>query len=748
MAEETLTILKVNTDEAVKSVGDLRSNIKTLKQDLSQLEIGTDEYQKTLRELITNQNALRGAMNGTTASMDDVVGAAKGLATTYNGLVNQMAALRKEQRNIDISTQEGIDAYNRLGAEIDSLNTRLKELDATNGNYQRNVGNYKTDEVVDNFKKLRSEIRQYRSELLGLEEGTDEYYQTMQKLADAQFRLRDANETARWSANDLGEQIATVNRVASGLAGGFSAVQGAMAVFGAESEDLEKAMLRVQGGIALVQGLQGLEGLTKDIPIMINQFKMASVALNTFVKGLSGMQKALVTTGIGALLTAVIAVVSHWEDIIDLIRGANEETEELSRSTERLVTATKDEYSELQLLLRTREAYGASQKELMQEELSFWESRSRAYAEQLDRYNGMKRLNKEQREEYKTLTGEQEEALGKIAELQERLRIEDIKSFRASQEEKRKLAQETARLLAEAASSENVEVPDMIMPDTGGAVSPDDSAGERLEQELALRQEYLDRDTRMRLLHNQEAADGEYEIQLAAEQRRLELLQEYSRKALEANDPQLAIDLQMQAADQSIAIEQMRADREQEIRDEEIRKVKEAQQQKQQAYMTAASAIGSVLGSLSTIIEADSDGNEEAARQAKNLQIASATINTISGAIAAYMGAVTAFAAVPGLGPVMGAIQAATVLAAGMAQIAQIRNTDVNKDSAPGGSGVSAMVSAPAVTPQVTSVRNITSASEEDRLNRMSGDQRVYILSSDIEASQNQRKTQVRESSF
>ena len=66
MAEETITILKVGTEEAVKSVNDLKDNIKTLKQNLGELEIGTEEYQNTLEELKVNQNALKDAMYATT----------------------------------------------------------------------------------------------------------------------------------------------------------------------------------------------------------------------------------------------------------------------------------------------------------------------------------------------------------------------------------------------------------------------------------------------------------------------------------------------------------------------------------------------------------------------------------------------------------------------------------------------------------------------------------------------------------
>jgi hypothetical protein len=48
----------------------------------------------------------------------------------------------------------------------------------------------------------------------------------------------------------------------------------------------------------------------------------------------------------------------------------------------------------------------------------------------------------------------------------------------------------------------------------------------------------------------------------------------------------------------------------------------------------------------------------------------------------------------------------------------------------------------------VQQVRTVTSASEEDRLNQMAKDQRVYIVASDIEASQNAIRTRVQESTF
>jgi hypothetical protein len=42
----------------------------------------------------------------------------------------------------------------------------------------------------------------------------------------------------------------------NGVAGGFSAVTGAMGLLGAESEDVQRLMLKVQSAMALSQGLQ------------------------------------------------------------------------------------------------------------------------------------------------------------------------------------------------------------------------------------------------------------------------------------------------------------------------------------------------------------------------------------------------------------------------------------------------------------------------------------------------------------
>lgn len=774
---DNVTILRVDTGEAVQSVNDLRQNIKTLKDQLGKLEIGSEQYQKTLTELTVNQNALRGAMNGTAASMQDVMKAARaetdantGLATSYNGLVNQMAALRKEQRSLNISTAEGQAEYQRYATEINRVNDRLKELDALNGNHQRNVGNYTSGqkEVVDNFKLLRDEIKRYRSELLGLDEGTEEYNLTMQKLADAQFKLRDANETARWSANDLGEQLSTVNRVGNGLLSGFTALQGAVALAGGDAEALEQAFYKAQVAAQVLQGMQGLESLTKDIPIMVRQFKVATSGVRAFTAGLSGMQKALLATGIGAIVAGLALVVTNWEKISQWIGISNREAESLEGVSARIA----DEYSrmsdDLDYELRLRKAQGEeiSSVEEAQERLTLLTSQQVDLDSQIARIRNAVAIGTVKEKDVSEELASLDEQRAELNEAQLKAQQDyNIARAQAATDARKEQEEEIARLkrMAELreqinTSSLNVDVPGLedveapVADFSGLTENPEADALLAYQQaQLDALDRLTDRRKRLAAIATQDEelnADEQLRIQEDANARKLELLQKFEEQAYGEGDVSAAVAWQQQQADLELEIAEETYAKEKAIRDKAVQDEVERRQRLSAIIQSSAGAISSILTSVADAYEASAGDSEAAAERVKGIRIASATIDTISGAIGAYMQASATIP--PPAGQIIGAIQAAAVTAAGIAQIAQIRNTDVSggSSSSPSSGSMSAVVPAPTLNTEIPTVRNLTGASEEERLNRMAEDQRVYILSSDIEASQNSRRVRVRESSF
>lgn len=123
------------------------------------------------------------------------------------------------------------------------------------------------------MREYMREIKNLKSQLLQLEEGTEDYTKAMQQLADKTFALRDIQETAKLSANDLGERFVLMSKTLGGITQGYGAVLGVMNLFGIENEHLNNVLIKFQSVIAIVNGLQGLEGLTKTIPACINMFK-------------------------------------------------------------------------------------------------------------------------------------------------------------------------------------------------------------------------------------------------------------------------------------------------------------------------------------------------------------------------------------------------------------------------------------------------------------------------------------------
>lgn len=181
--------------------------------------------------------------------------------------------------------------------------------------------------------------------------------------------------------------------------------------------------------------------------------------------------------------------------------------------------------------------------------------------------------------------------------------------------------------------------------------------------------------------------------------------------------------------------------------DERLAREQERQEARQRLLFTYADTVSSVLGSIADMYEADEEEGEKNAAKVKALRTASAIIDTISGAISAYMGGVKALGGTPA-GIALGIAQAATVLAAGMANIKKIQATKVGN----GGDGSSAstadLASAPSYSPAIAQVHTVTNRSETERLNRMAADNRVYLVYSDLEVANTRQRVRVQETEF
>ena len=120
------------------------------------------------------------------------------------------------------------------------------------------------------------------------------------KIGDAKALVDAFNPDAKFKA---------LTASLSGVAGGFAAVQGGMALLGSESQDVQKALLKVQSAMALSQGLQA-------VGESIDSFKQLGAVIKNQVSGaFSTLKGAIAATGIGLLVVGVGLLVANFEKV-------------------------------------------------------------------------------------------------------------------------------------------------------------------------------------------------------------------------------------------------------------------------------------------------------------------------------------------------------------------------------------------------------------------------------------------------
>ena len=182
-------------------------------------------------------------------------------------------------------------------------------------------------------KSLRTQFREAQQEVAQL---SDKFGATSKEAVEAAKRasqLKDAigDAKALTDAFNPDAKFKSLTSSLSGVAGGFSAVQGAMGLVGAQSEDVEKTLLKVQSAMALSTGLQQL-GESADA---FKQLK--AVAVNA----LNAIKTAIGSTGIGLLVVALGAIYAYWDDIKEAVSGVSEEQKELNKLSQANFDAEK-----------------------------------------------------------------------------------------------------------------------------------------------------------------------------------------------------------------------------------------------------------------------------------------------------------------------------------------------------------------------------------------------------------------------
>lgn len=477
MAQITEKIVEIKAHvDGENSVKALREQIAELTRLMDTLDKESQEYKDTVNTLVDAEEKLTNVMKVGKSQLSAQEG-------SYNALVNRMAALKKAHKAVTDETTR-----NRLSEEINDINNQLKEMDANNGVYVRNVGNYE-NAIKEALKTPQQELKQLRTQLAGLTEGTDEYNAVFNRMAQLTHDVTEQQEMLRWSSADLGDILGNVAGVATSLAGGFSAFNALTSLIGGESKELEEAMAQAQRFIQLIQGMEQLEQLADKLKGLYKGLKIYSSALfesnkattanatatNTMSaanvtatvttgalsKALGVLKTALISTGIGAIVVALGALLAllgkGLGHVWGWISGANkaaETTENLKNSMDELNESLDDNeraWKRRELLMK---AQGATSEELYKAERKSIQDRLTAVRillnenEAIAENIGAKKLQKEKYDEFRESL---EELRKQEEELSQELQDFDWETYCANVERARKANEEKAKAQKKAA---------------------------------------------------------------------------------------------------------------------------------------------------------------------------------------------------------------------------------------------------------------------------------------------------------
>ena len=375
---------------------------------------------------------------------------------TGKDLANFYASIKKEANARILGGNAGKD-LEALQQVIVQADKALKSLGATE------------DQVTEKTKSSRAMLRQMREELLQLEEAGRENTQQFEDLQISAGQLEDAIGDAGARIRALSSDTFVFDAIANGLqgvTGAFAIAQGATALFGAESEELNKALLKVQAALSIIQGLQSVINVLQKqsaasigVDLLLRRNQAAATTAQAVAEGeltvavtaeTAATEGAAVATGVlntvmnlnpaVLLVTTIAALAAGMYYFANSEDEAKENAETLNQALldqldieQKLEKATNDYIAGSNRNLTNKLTYDQaakkSRQELFKDEVAIAEQRSQ-FAE-IDRQANMQGINnlEEYRKKY-------EEAGRSIEDLNKQLQADPSRKKQINEDKK------------------------------------------------------------------------------------------------------------------------------------------------------------------------------------------------------------------------------------------------------------------------------------------------------------------------
>ncbi len=732
MAEDIKRVIEVDATSSSKTIRELREEIEKLKKSLSELTAGTKEFADAQARMSQAQEEVNQAMEITAKDEDAQVKSMQELRAIIDENTGSFGFLVARMQELKVG--------------IDATNARIKQItkDYDEGRMAVDDYNQELQENLEELQKLRTEQSDVRSSLnastKALLSAKGSYVEMSQTLGQLRNAYRQLSKEQREGAVGT-EMLGQIKLLDAEL----KEVDASMGNFQRNVGGYEEALKQVlppQAGLIIDLGKLSVEG--GGIPSLFTGMKNSIV-------GMTKAAVAFIATPLGMVLTALAAAAGA---AFALFNARNKEIEKQAEASAEALEKQKEQMdrlsSDIDYTIRLLRAQGKETEANAMEMQKYKDAMTAAafaYSKFKDEYDKMSKKEREANEENRKAL------LDRFVEARDAyenyLRDLDVKHAEEVTAERKKNAELAAEQRKAAAEKQRIAEETNTAIREANAAFRDETALMQAEQgagtqsgDLALAQEQFRQE-----LAAFEAMVDEKQIaeELAMERRKL-MLEQYGQEIAEIQAKYLKQenDQLLKALDEEMSAE-FEADK------KRLAATKKSNDDRERLAVEAYKNRMQLANQTAALLQTSAQLVGESTVAGKAAAIAATTINTWASAEEAYRAAFN-----PGgvWSPALGAVYMASAIATGFMNLKNIMAVNTSSST---GSGVSsatptvstpAVVTPPAVVQEVTTVRSLTGASEEERLNQMASDQRVYLVYSDVEQAGKRVQVQQSETSF
>lgn len=632
-------------------------------------------------------------------------------------------------------------------------------------------------QIKETIKGLKEELQQYTV-------GSEQYLKVntelqaeQKKLKAAMHIVKEETDLSKMSFNELNSQLASlkeawkatadeakrgelttaINDVKAAINGMNHSIGNYQDQVGNYAKGIEDAFKNMGISVtSLTAPLKkvgvDIEGMDTSIKLLMGTFKTFSgqnlealkagftgvtQSVGSFVKGLSAIKAATLATGLGALLVLIGELIAHWDDLTDAVDRWIKSTNAGITTAEDLKAIMAEQNKEMDFQLALMRALHKSEQDVTEMNiLLIQQSIQTAEAKKAENMQ-----------------------LGENAKWHW-TRVAAMKGVQAAEEELTKLNEELNKLLDKQAI---LMYASAQATDTDTKATKNNASTKQQLKEVELDLSDIDRQVA------EQQAEAEKPV-LEGIKEAIKLRDEEAKKrmtdgqllALEYEEKkalleQYGVDTIELTANYEEAIQKIHDEyrqREQEAQDKAEKEKKEREDRDKERYKALMQARMDATMNMSkgttTILKNLSSVMGENTRMAKGFAIAAATIDTIASAVSGFRAGWNQWkdaGFLAWMAPVQAALNATVALTAGFAEVQKIKSVDTSGNSGGGSTGAVALAipNIEGLSSPVDYTRQVTTETEKEEMNQ---NNRVYILESDIQQSNNRVKVREEETTF